>query len=243
EQEVSVDFADAVFGTEESLRIELDEPCEDCSGQGYSYRACPACGGTGADRAQRSVLGMAACSECRGSGQIPDTRCEACRGSGTQHRSRRVSVKIPAGVRDGSRIRVRGEGMAGVHGGPRGDLILIARVGSHPFFGRKDDDLTCEVPVSFSEACLGAEISVPTKDGRAKLKVPAGTQSGRVLRLRGMGVPHLNSSGTGDQLVTIRVSVPAKLSKSARQLVEQLDDEIREDPRADVPTEGLQRDA
>jgi molecular chaperone DnaJ len=241
EQDIAVDFADAIFGTEESLRIELDEPCEDCSGHGYSYRACPSCGGTGADASRRSMLGMAPCSECRGSGEIPDRRCEPCRGTGTRHRSRRVSVKIPAGVQDGSRVRVRGEGMAGLNGGPRGDLILTVRLKEHSFFGRKGDDLTCEIPVSFAEACLGAEITVPTKDGRAKLKVPAGTQSGRIMRLRGMGAPHLNGSGTGDQLVTIRVSVPTKVGREARRLIEELDKEINDDPRAGIPMEGLRR--
>lgn len=241
EQEIWVDFADAVFGAEQSLRIEFDEDCERCSGQGYSYRVCPSCGGTGADRSRRSLVGMAPCSDCRGSGQIPDRRCESCHGTGVHHRSRRVSVKIPAGVRTGSKVRVRGEGMAGTNGGPRGDLILTVHVRDHHFFGREGDDLTCEVPVTYAEACLGAEITVPTKEGRAKLKVPAGTQSGRVLRLRGMGVPHLNGSGCGDQLVTIRVSVPTKLSREARRLIEELDKELKEDPRAGIPMEGLRR--
>jgi molecular chaperone DnaJ len=129
--------------------------------------------------------------------------------------------------------------MAGLNGGPRGDLILTVRLKEHSFFGRKGDDLTCEIPVSFAEACLGAEI--PTKDGRAKLKVPAGTQSGRIMRLRGMGAPHLNGSGTGDQLVTIRVSVPTKVSREARRLIEELDKEINDDPRAGIPMEGLRR--
>lgn len=241
ERDIVVDFADAVFGTEQSVRIELDEPCEDCSGHGYSYRSCPSCNGTGADAARRTFLGMSPCAECRGAGEVPDRRCEGCRGTGTRHRSRRVSVTIPAGVQDGSRVRVRGEGMAGVAGGPRGDLMLTVRTKEHSFFGRKGDDLTCEVPVSFAEACFGAEITVPTKDGRAKLKVPPGSQSGRVLRLRGMGVPHLNGSGTGDQLVTLRVSVPTKVSREARKLIEEFAKEIDEDPRSGMPTEGLRR--
>jgi len=232
QKELEIGFAASVLGGIETLRVELDEPCAACDGQGVHHRACQVCGGSGADQSKRSVLGPAPCRECGGSGQVPTDRCTECRGSGAAHRSRKVEVTVPAGVKTGSKVRVKGEGLAGTGGSPRGDLILDIKVRSHPFFGRKGDDLTCEVPISFAEAVLGGEIMVPTKDGRAALKIPAGTQNGQTFRLRGMGAPRVGGSGSGDQLVTVRIAVPKKASKRVRELAEELRRDLPDDPRA-----------
>lgn len=242
EKPLAVSLATAVFGGTEVLRLEIDEPCSTCDGMGVSYEPCPTCAGSGTDRTRRGMLGPAACGTCGGRGQVPGERCAACRGSGRAGRSRRVEVKIPPGVRTGSKIRVKGEGRAGTGGGTRGDLVLIIDVESHPFFGRDEDDLTCEIPVSFAEAALGAEISVPTRDGRATLKIPPGTQSGQVFRLRGMGVPRLKGGGHGDQLVSVRITAPKKLSRKARDLVEQLAREVPEEPRESLRDVSLGRE-
>jgi len=234
EKELEISFGTSVFGGAETLRVELDEPCAACDGQGVHHRTCQACGGSGADQSRRSVIGPAPCRECGGSGEVPTDRCTECRGTGAAHRSRKVEVKIPAGVKIGSKVRVKGEGLAGTGGSPRGDLILNIKVGDHAFFGRKGDDLTCEVPISFAEAVLGAEIMVPTKEGRAALKMPSGTQNGQTFRLRGMGAPKLGGSGCGDQLVTVRIAVPRKASKRTRELVAELKRELPDDPRADI---------
>ncbi len=242
ERDLEIDFATSVFGGTETLRVELDEPCPACDGMGVHYRRCEACGGTGVQQGQRGMFGMAVCPACGGRRQVPGDRCTECRGSGAVHRSRRVEVKVPAGVRDGSRVRVRGEGLAGTGGGSRGDLVLVIRVRPHAFFRREGDDLACEAPVSFTEAALGAEITVPTKDGRATLKIPAGTQSGQVFRMRGLGPPRLKGPGCGDQLVTVRVAVPKKLSKQARKTVEELARELTDDVRAGLEEHTLRRD-
>lgn len=241
QRDIDITFETALFGGTEVLRVELDEPCPNCDGLGTRYQPCSACGGTGRDRSRRNLLVAASCQTCAGRGEVPGDRCAECRGSGAAHRSRRVEVDIPAGVKTGSQIRVRGEGMAGTRGGERGDLMLRVRVGKHAFFDRSGDDITCEVPVTFAEAALGAEITVPTKDGRATLRVPPGTQSGQTLRLRGMGFPKLRGGGTGDQLVTVKVVVPKKLSRKARELVEELGREANDDPRAHLANVRLRK--
>ncbi len=158
--------------------------------------------------------------------------CQTCRGTGRERRTRRFKVKIPAGVKDGTRIRLRGKGEAGYGGAPAGDLYVVTRVAASKLFRRRGDaDLELEVPVTYPEAALGATVEVPTPDGRVSLKVPAGTQDGKLLRIKGRGVPRLKGSGRGDLIARVRVTVPSKLSKEEREAVEQLRDVSREDPR------------
>lgn len=243
ERSLPIRFETAIFGGSETLRLEMDEPCSACDGMGLHYVPCSACGGSGVSRGgARGIFGAAPCPSCGGRGQTPGDRCTECRGSGRVERKRRVEVKIPPGVRTGSKIRVKGEGLPGTGGAPRGDLVLSVEVAPHSFFGREDDHLTCEVGVTFSEAALGASISVPTRDGRATLKVPPGTQSGQVFRLRGMGAPRLKGGGHGDQLVTVKIVAPKKLSRKAHELLEELAKETAEDPRAGLEGVALERE-
>lgn len=233
EYTLEVPLREAVFGATKTVNVEIDDACSQCQGTGHLFERCRACGGTGQAPGGAGVFGMiAVCNECRGEGEVPRGKCDACRGSGRVHRSRQLEVKVPAGIDDGQRIRLAGEGLAGVGGGPRGDLHLVVKVTPNGFFERRGNDLICEVPVTFAEAALGAEITVPTKDGTATLKVPPGTQSGQVLRLAGMGVPRLRDKGAGDQLVRIKVTVPKRLSRQQRELIEALAGSSHEDPRA-----------
>jgi molecular chaperone DnaJ len=171
------------------------------------------------------------CPQCGGTGSVVDEPCPTCKGSGAELRARQVKVRIPPGVSDGQRIRLKGRGAPGRHGGPNGDLYVITRVEPHPLFGRRDTDLTITVPITFAEAALGAEVKVPTLDGPpVTIKVPAGTRSGRTFRVKGRGVP--KSKGVGDLLVTVEVAVPAKLSAEERKAVEALAAAAGESPRS-----------
>jgi molecular chaperone DnaJ len=208
-----------------SLRLSSDAPCPDCSGTGARSgtmpRVCPGCDGVGMRAA--SVGGAftmnETCSACGGRGLVVDDPCPTCHGSGRGLSNRTISTRIPAGVKDGQRIRIRGKGAPGERGGPPGDLWVKVHVQPHPVFGRKGNNLTLTVPVSFAEAALGAEIKVPTLGGTpVTVKLPPGTPNGRTLRVRGKGVPH--KDGRGDLLVTVDVQVPATLSADARAAVE-----------------------
>ena len=177
-------------------------------------------------RVQQSLFGRfvttATCRQCRGEGSIITESCPQCKGTGRKKIKRTIPVKLPAGVDDGSHLRLSGEGQAGAKGGPAGDLYIFLSVSRHEFFGREGDDILYELPLSFDQAALGTEVEVPTLDGKTRLKVSAGSQTGTVFRLKGWGVPHLNRGGRGDQLVTLFVVVPDKLSSKQRQLVEEL---------------------
>jgi molecular chaperone DnaJ len=170
------------------------------------------------------------CPRCGGSGRVVEHPCSGCGGSGIVHRTRRFSVKVPAGVRDGARIRVPGRGEPGEAGGTPGDLFVVVRVQAHPVFGRRGSDLTIELPVTFTEAALGANVDVPTLDGPVTLKIPAGTPTGKTFRIRGRGAPRPRG-GTGDLLATVKVQVPQKLSKDERRLLEELRRFEGESPR------------
>jgi len=172
------------------------------------------------------------CRECRGAGQIPDTVCPECRGSGTTNQTRTITVRVPAGIRDGAKLRIAGKGNPGALGAPSGDLFVTVRVASHPLFGRTGDDLTLTVPITFTEAALGTTLRVPTLDGAVSLKVAAGTPSGRTLRVRGRGIA--TSKKTGDLLVTVEVAVPAKLSGEAREALEKYQAVAADDPRPSI---------
>jgi len=231
ETTIDLSFEEAVLGTERSLSLEIPVACSTCNGAGGSdVRTCARCGGSGVISATQGLFAMQqGCPECQGSGRVVKEVCATCSGSGVVRGRRDVTVKIPAGVTDGSRIRVRERGEAGPGGSPAGDLYVRTRVGKHRFFGRRGDDLTLTMPISYREATLGANVKVPTLDGAVTLKIPAGTSSGKTFRIRGRGVPRPSSKG--DLLVTVQVAVPQKPSKREREAVEALaefsDDSIR----------------
>ena len=225
ETETRLSFSDAVEGTTISMRLSSDAPCPTCSGTGGKPgtrpHVCSTCDGAGV--VVSSVGGgfsmNETCPECHGRQLVYDEACPTCQGSGHGLSSRTISARIPAGVRDGQRIRLKGKGAAGENGGPAGDLLVTVHVSAHPLFGRKGDNLTLEAPVSFDEAALGAEIKVPTIDGApVTLRIPAGTPNGRVLRVRGRGATKKDGS-KGDLLVTVDVQVPAELDEASRAAV------------------------
>jgi molecular chaperone DnaJ len=195
---------------------------------------CPECNGRGVKVESQGLFGLSQpCPRCRGNGTVIEKPCPSCKGSGRERRVRRYSVKIPAGVKDGTRIRLKGKGEAGANGGPNGDLFVITRVAPSRLFERRDNgDLVVEVPVTYAEAALGATVEVPTPDGpRVSLKIPAGSEHGKLLRIKGRGAPKLKGGGTGDLLARVRVTVPKKLTKAEREALEQLQKVSRENPR------------
>ncbi len=231
EAELEVDLEDIAFGATKRISVTVEEPCPTCNGEGGTTRTCPTCGGTGVVHQTRGFFSIGSpCTRCRGEGIIIDSRCPRCNGQGVAHTTRSVEVRIPVGVEDGQKLRLQGQGAAGRNGGPPGDLYLVVRVRKHPFFERKGSDLFCEVPVTFAEAALGAEIEVPTLDGRVKVRVPPGTQSGQLLRLAGLGLPK-PSGGRGDLYVRVKVAVPRDLTPRERQLIEELQRLRPENPR------------
>ncbi|MEV7614857.1 molecular chaperone DnaJ [Streptomyces sp. NPDC089799] len=238
ESEVTLSFTEAVDGATVPLRMSSQAPCKACSGTGDKNgtpRVCPTCVGTGqVSRGSGGGFSLTdPCADCKGRGLIAETPCEVCNGSGRARSSRTMQVRIPAGVTDGQKIRLRGKGAPGERGGPAGDLYVVVHVDAHPVFGRKDDNLTVTVPVSFAEATLGGEIRVPTLGGPpVTLKLPQGTPNGRTMRARGKGA--VRKDGTrGDLLVTVEVTVPAELSDKAREALETYRDATAdEDPRS-----------
>ncbi|MEU9701511.1 molecular chaperone DnaJ [Streptomyces sp. NPDC047981] len=240
ESEVTLSFTEAVDGATVPLRMSSQAPCKACSGTGDKNgtpRVCPTCVGTGqVSRGSGGGFSLTdPCVDCKGRGLIAETPCEVCKGSGRAKSSRTMQVRIPAGVSDGQRIRLRGKGAPGERGGPNGDLYVVVHVDAHPVFGRKDDNLTVTVPVTFDEAALGGEIKVPTLGGPAvTLKLPAGTPNGRTMRARGKGA--VRKDGTrGDLLVTVEVAVPKELDDKAREALETYRQATAgEDPRAEL---------
>lgn len=234
EMDLSLTFEEAVFGVEKEIFLEKIDACEHCAGSGgepgSKILTCPKCHGTGQIRTtRRTILGqmasVAVCDRCGGSGKVPEIPCKACDGSGRKRRVKTLKVIIPAGVEDGQRIRVSNEGEVGYRGSNFGDLYLHLHVSNNPKFKREGSSIFSEIPVSFYQAALGTTAEVETVDGKVKLKIPAGTQSGKVLRLKGKGVPILNGSGRGDHLVTVRVVTPSKLNKKEKELLKKLADE------------------
>ena len=224
-------FEEAAFGCEKEINILRTENCSVCQGigckPGSQPSRCPNCNGTGqVRRSQQSIFGRftstTTCSQCRGEGRIITEPCSQCQGTGKEKRQRSILVKIPAGVDDGSQMRLSDEGEAGTRGGSSGNLYVILSVKQHELFTRDGDNILYELPINFAQAALGAEVEVPTLDGTTKLKVPAGSQTGEVFRLKNNGIPHLHRSGRGDQLVTLFVVTPDSLTKKQRQLFEEL---------------------
>jgi molecular chaperone DnaJ len=225
EAELHLSFMDAVRGITTTVNVTSDVACSTCGGTGAapgtSPVICSNCGGRGVINDNQGLFSFSQpCRECGGTGMRVETPCRTCRGQGVERRARQVKVRIPAGVEDGQRIRVKARGGAGANGGPPGDLFVVVRSDRHAVFGRQGKNLTIAVPVSFPEAALGASITVPSLDKPVTLKVPAGTRSGRTFRVKGHGVPA--SSGVGDLLVTIEVAVPQKLTDAERDAIEAL---------------------
>ena len=224
--ELELAFEEAAFGCEKTIAIPRLATCETCNGRGAkpgtAPKTCAQCRGSGQVRFQQGFFSIAkTCGHCNGQGTIIANPCPTCGGSGSQQRTHHLSIKVPSGVDSGSRLKLRGEGEAGGRGGAAGDLYVVIHVREHPLFQREGTDVVCDVPVSFAEAALGAEVEVPTLDGPARVKVPAGTQSGQSFRLKGHGIKDLNGYGRGDQLVRVVVETPRKLSQRQRELLEE----------------------
>ncbi len=228
---LNISFEEAALGCEKEVNIARIEACSVCHGPGAKPGSkpvtCSTCDGSGqVRRVQRSIFGQfinaAVCDKCQGEGRIIAEPCQHCHGNGTEKQKRTISVRIPAGVDDGSGIRLSGGGNAGVKGGPSGDLYVMLTVKKHDFFTREGDDVLFELPINFAQAALGAELEVPTLYGKTSLKVLAGSQTGRVFRLKDKGVPHLHKRGNGDQLVKLLVMTPESLTKRQRELLEEL---------------------
>ena len=236
---VTIDFEEAVFGTEVELELHRTEVCAECRGTrsrpGASTATCVDCNGAGqVRRAHRSMFGqfvqVATCGKCRGDGKVVTDPCQQCRGGGRQRRSRKLAVSVPAGVEDGSQMRLSGEGEASPNGGPPGDVYVSIRVREHPVFERRDHDILYTRSVNVAQAALGAKVTVPTLEGDKELDIPPGTQSGRTFRLKGYGVARLRSKQRGDQLVTVVVETPTSLTGEQRRLLRQLSESLG-DPR------------
>jgi molecular chaperone DnaJ len=224
ETETELDFLEATKGVAMPLRLTSPAPCTNCHGSGArpgtSPKVCPTCNGSGVINRDQGAFGFSEpCTECRGSGSIIEHPCDECKGTGVTTRSRTINVRIPPGVEDGQRIRLAGQGEAGLRGAPSGDLYVTVHVRPDKVFARDGDDLTVTVPVSFSELALGTTLSVPTLDGKVGVRVPKGTTDGRILRVRGRGVPK-RSGGHGDLLVTVKVAVPPDLEGAAKEALE-----------------------
>lgn len=225
--EIEIGLEEAGAGIERELKLTRAEACPVCGGSkrrpGTRASSCPSCGGQGQVRIQQGFFTMArTCPRCQGSGEINASPCESCQGKGHVREKRTLKVRIPAGVEDGSRLRLAGEGEAGDEGMPAGDLYVVTRVRKHPFFEREGNDLACEITVSFTQAALGARIEIPTLDGPEVLKVPAGTQPGETLRLKGKGVQDVSGRRKGDLFVRVLVKTPDDLSKEQKALLAKL---------------------
>lgn len=233
---VQISLAEAVSGTERTLSLQRPGRCSKCHGEGHSGKlvTCPTCNGTGRSRRGGAVFGgSGVCPTCRGSGRAPES-CTQCGGSGIQEETTRLTVKIPAGVLTGSKVRLAGQGAAGVHGGAPGDLYIETEVAEHPLVRREGDDLYLDLPVTVSEALLGGEVRVPTFQGEVTLKVPPGSQSGRKMRLKGRGVPSLRGGTPGDMYLLLQVKVPEEATAEVREAAEVLARAYRGDVRREL---------
>jgi len=228
--DLEITLKEAAFGLEREIKVPRVETCSTCGGSGASVgskpKTCSACDGTGQVQFAQStpfgrIVQSRTCDRCRGTGQIIEKPCPTCHGAGQIRKTRSIKIKVPPGVDSGSRLRLAGEGEAGARGGPPGDLYVYIHVKPHRIFKREADDLICEIPISFVQAALGDELDVPTLEGDTKLKVPEGTQSGTVFRMKGKGIPHVNGYGRGDQHVRVKVQTPSKLSDKQKDLLKE----------------------
>lgn len=239
---VTVSFEEAAFGCEKELTLNRVEPCDDCQGtgcaEGTTAEVCPDCHGSGSVRVQQRMGGMAfsstaPCSRCRGTGKIIHQPCKSCHGAGSVKKQKRIVVTIPAGIDDGQAVSLRGQGNAGKNGGPAGDLIVGVRIKPHSVFKRDGTAVLYEHPISYYQAAMGAELEIPTIDGKVKYNLPAGTQTGTTFRLRGKGIPELRGHGRGDQYVTVTVKVPTSLSSEQKRALRQFAAAMGEIPAED----------
>jgi len=224
--DVNLSFEDALKGIETRIPVDVQTACRECGGSGAkpgtSPKICPECRGRGVVSEAQGLFSLSQpCPRCRGNGTVVEDPCPNCRGTGRERRTKRYSVKIPAGVRDGTRIRLKGKGEAGLNGGPAGDLFVVTRVADSPIYERRGADLVVEVPLSLADAALGTEVDVPTPEGAVSMKVPSGSEHGKLLRIKGRGAPKLKG-GKGDVLARLKLEVPKKLNKKQRELYEQL---------------------
>ena len=238
--DLTMSLEEAVFGTTAKIRVPSKVECKDCSGSGAtpgtSPVSCATCGGQGQVRVQQGFFSIQqTCPSCRGAGRVISDPCKACRGEGRVREDKTLSVKVPPGVDNGDRIRLAGEGESGEQGGPPGDLYVEVNVREHPIFIRDGANLFCEVPVSFTTATLGGELEVPTLDGRVSLKVPGGTQTDKLFRVRGKGIKPVRGGGPGDLICKIVVETPVNLSASQKELLREFDDSIRSSKRTHDP--------
>lgn len=235
---MTITFEEAAFGVEKEIKVDREEDCTKCEGSGAKpgtdKKTCEKCEGAGQLRyAQNTPFGQVVrtgvCDECNGSGEKIETPCDKCQGSGREQQTKTLNIKIPAGVDTGSVISLRGEGEAGEKGAPRGDLFIYIDVKPHKLFKREGTNLYCDMPISFSQAALGAELKVPSLEGKLKYKMDAGTQTGTTFRLKGKGVENLRGGRKGDLYVTVKVEVPTKLNSKQKELIEELAKESGED--------------
>jgi molecular chaperone DnaJ len=227
ETEVRLSFEDSLRGAEAKVPVELTVACSQCGGTGAEPGTapviCPECNGRGVVSESQGLFALSQpCPRCRGNGTVIEQPCSKCHGSGRERRRRTFTVKIKPGVKDGTKIRLKGKGEAGQHGGPNGDLIVVTRVETSPTYERRGDDLIVEVPVSFPTAALGGKVEVPTPEGTVSLKIPSGSEDGKLLRIKGRGAPRLKGSGKGDVLARVRIQVPKRVNKKERELLEEL---------------------
>ncbi len=225
--DLDITFEEAAFGCEKEIKIGRRLMCEECGGSGgepgSKPQSCPDCKGSGQMRIQQGFFTLSqTCRSCGGAGQIVKNKCKSCSGAGLKSKEATVSVKIPAGIDQGQRLKLRGEGESGTSGGPAGDLYVQISIQSHPIFERQDSELVCEVPIPYSLAVLGGETEVPTLEGEIKMKIPAGTPSGKIFRLKGKGIQILGTNSRGDQHVRVSIAVPKKLSDDHRELLQKL---------------------
>jgi molecular chaperone DnaJ len=227
EAQVSLSFEDALRGVEVRVPVEVETACHTCGGSGAepgtAPTVCPECGGRGVRADSHGLFALSQpCPRCRGNGTIVEHPCKTCRGTGRERTTRRYTVKIPAGAKDGTRIRLKGRGEPGRTGGPPGDLWVVTRVAPSATYERRGSDLIVDVPVTYPEAALGGSVEVPTPEGTISLKVPAGSQHGKLLKVKGRGAPKLKGGGKGDLLARLQLTVPGKVSKKERELLEEL---------------------
>jgi molecular chaperone DnaJ len=236
EAHVNLSFEDSLRGLETRIPVEIETACRDCGGTGAkpgtAPKICPECNGRGVLAESQGLFALSQpCPRCRGNGTVIEDPCARCGGSGRERRTKRYTVKIPAGARDGTRIRLKGKGEAGAGGAPAGDLYVVTHVAASPIYERRGNDLLVNVPVTFAEAALGANVEVPTPEGPVSLKIPPGSQDGKLIRIRGRGAPKLKGGGRGDVLARVRIDVPKKLTKAEREAIENLQKVSRQNPR------------
>ncbi len=245
---LSLELTEAATGVEKTVRVKLLEPCERCGGSGAepgtSRETCPTCGGVGEVRqVQRSILGQLVsvrpCPECGGEGERISSPCQECRGEGRTRHERTIKVDVPAGVSSDDVLKLSGRGNAGPRGGGRGDVLVVVEVTTDPRFQRRGDDLLMDLPVTFSQAALGAELDVETIDGSERVSIPAGIQSGQAIRMRDRGMPRLRASGRGDQIIRVRVWTPTDLSREQREALEKLAETEGQPPAPDHKEPGF----